>query len=98
MKNIRENDSGFRLGGDEFLVLIHTDSYKVVSDICENIQLSVTEVQGFTFYLTLSMGIAFRSEVVKNKSFFELSDQRMYKKKKFKETINIIKNSTKQLG
>lgn len=81
-KSIRSEDYAFRFGGDEFLLVLTNVTKETADQILERIEISLLEVQGYTFPLTLSKGWALRSEGKSNTDILELADQRMYEAKR----------------
>ena len=60
-ENIREADTAFRFGGEEFLVLLYECEEEMVMNIAEKIRLAfekapISSNNGSTFYKTLSVG------------------------------------------
>lgn len=82
-KSIRSEDYAFRLGGDEFLLILANVDSETAYQICERIEASLLEVQGYAaFPLTISKGCALRSEGISTTDVLELADQRMYEAKR----------------
>ena len=81
-KSIRAMDYSFRLGGDEFLLLLPSVDSAIVSQICARIESALREVQGYAFQITVSTGYALRSESASATAVLELADQRMYSAKR----------------
>jgi diguanylate cyclase (GGDEF)-like protein len=81
-KSIRSEDYAFRLGGDEFLLILANVDRETAYQTCEHIEASLLEVQGYAFPLTISKGCAFRSEGISTTDVLELADQRMYEAKR----------------
>ncbi|HPF86752.1 MAG TPA: GGDEF domain-containing protein [Candidatus Limiplasma sp.] len=82
--NIRTGDRAFRLGGDEFLILLPQVSQAVVAQITSRIETSVQEIQGSAISVSVSTGTAFRWECSNTKELLALADQRMYQNKRSK--------------
>ena len=60
-ENIRDADTAFRFGGEEFLVLLYECEEEMVTNIAEKIRLAfeksaIQSSNGSTFYKTLSVG------------------------------------------
>ena len=81
-KNIRSADYAFRMGGDEFLLVLPGVDETAVLQVCARIKASLRDLQGFAFPLGVSMGHALRSESQSRSAALELADQRMYMAKR----------------
>jgi diguanylate cyclase (GGDEF)-like protein len=77
-KNIRSADYAFRIGGDEFMLLLPNINETAVAQVCARIKASLRDIQGFAFPVAVSMGYALRSESPSGSAALELADQRMY--------------------
>jgi len=82
--NIRTGDRAFRIGGDEFLLLLSQVNATIAQQICSRIETTVSKLDGYAFSVTISTGCAFRSECTSAKELLPLSDRRMYQNKRSK--------------
>ena len=82
--NIRTGDHAFRLGGDEFLIVLPQVTHAIAEQICSRIEKGVSALHGYAFPLTISAGCAFRSECADTKELLAMADQRMYQNKRAK--------------
>lgn len=62
-ESIRESDTAFRFGGEEFLILLHQCEESMVENIAQKIRLTFEKApipgsNGASFYKTLSIGTA----------------------------------------
>ena len=74
----------FRIGGDEFLLLLSQVNATIAQQICSRIETTVSKLDGYAFSVTISTGCAFRSECTSAKELLPLSDRRMYQNKRSK--------------
>lgn len=85
-KNFRENDLVGRIGGDEFMVYLETDSTDAVLQKAGKINEAVREpvmVDGINIQMSCSIGIAFASpQMFDYESLFAAADQSLYQVKK----------------
>lgn len=84
-------DGLYRLGGDEFLILLNLDHKKdielIVNRLSENLTLFNREKKyAFNLSLSLGMQVTSLSSMVKLSTFIDDLDQRMYEAKKSKKT------------
>jgi diguanylate cyclase (GGDEF)-like protein len=77
-KSIRSEDYAFRLGGDEFLIVLPNVNKGTAYQICARIESVLREIQGYAFPLIVSKGCALRSESASTTELIELADRRMY--------------------
>ena len=74
-----------RYGGDEFTVLIHTDSDAVIADIaqrmCDNLH-KLNADAGAPYDLTVSVGCVRADRSTELKALIEAADQKLYEEKK----------------
>lgn len=89
-KEIREGqDYIFRYGGDEFLLLYRNTSPETVDFRMRKVQQQLQELSNtpeYPFVLSVSYGIASRSEAKNLKETVMLADERMYERKQKKKT------------
>lgn len=81
-ENIRAADYAFRIGGDEFMLVLPSVNGASVSQVCARIETALRRTHGFAFPLRVSMGYALRSESPSRAAALELADQRMYAAKR----------------
>lgn len=84
--NIRTTDRFFRIGGDEFiLVLSHTKSTDALTLICslkDKIQSHILEYKGIEIKMSASFGYAqYKDDALELKELIKTADDRMYKEK-----------------
>lgn len=91
-KSIRASDHAFRLGGDEFLLMLSNADKTTAHQICARIETALYEIQVCAFPVTVSMGWALRSESVSTTVAWELADQRMYQAKRSQNAAEISKD------
>lgn len=82
LKSIRPEDFAFRLGGDEFLLLLPNGDKQIADKIYKHISAEVQQLDGDPFPLTVSYGYALRSEGASTTEVLALADQRMYDNKR----------------
>jgi diguanylate cyclase (GGDEF)-like protein len=93
-KCLRETDIVGRIGGDEFLALVITDSNTVVENLGERIRKACEEINessGKPFYVELSVGmIGFDYGTDTNiQTIIAQADTKLYENKKFrKKSVN----------
>lgn len=82
--SIRKNDLVFRIGGDEFLVLLPNTPEKIVQDIAQNIQEKSTEVtKNYSFPTGISVGYSsIETFPFSIEKLIVDADQSMYQNKK----------------
>jgi diguanylate cyclase (GGDEF)-like protein/PAS domain S-box-containing protein len=86
-KCLRENDSAYRYGGEEFTLLLPMTSYEEGIVIAQRIQTELSKENFSPFpnkkvYLTVSIGLSQYQSKEDIKSFVQRVDQLMYKVKK----------------
>ena len=77
-ENIRSADYAFRIGGDEFMLVLPNVNGTSVLQVCTRIEAALRDINGFSFPIGVSMGYALRSESSSSTAALELADQRMY--------------------
>ena len=86
MDNIRSSDSCFRIGGEEFIILLPETDIRGAWRTAEKIRLSVenTQFQGVEHRLTVSIGIAASNEngPAENEELLQRADQALYTAKR----------------
>jgi diguanylate cyclase (GGDEF) domain len=87
--NIRAIDYAFRVGGDEFLIVLSCKSIETALNICTKINLALNEDLGFTFKISISSGYEIRSNGHSITDILERADKHMYQNKKI-PIINLI--------
>lgn len=76
--------SYYRMGGDEFLVIVHEKNFDAIPDCIEHMKvLEATKSKELNFCIESSYGIAYRSEVPEGTTakVYSLADQKMYQMK-----------------
>jgi len=81
-KCIRAGDYAFRMGGDEFLLILFNVDQETVNRISNRIRDALGEIHEYDFSITVSGGYAMRREHSDPTSLLELADRRMYEDKK----------------
>ncbi len=86
-KCVRKQDITFRLGGDEFMVVVSDVDHKLaIASCCEKILTSIQapfEIDGDTFFISASIGVTFYPEDSNNtEELVRYADQAMYASKK----------------
>lgn len=80
--SIRDSDSIFRFGGDEFAVLVEDGSDQSLSIIEDRItQTTQNDVVLAQYKVSCSLGACFMNRADNEQSFFERTDQALYRKK-----------------
>ncbi len=79
--SIRAQDFAFRLGGDEFLVVLPDADEALTRQICDRIKTALKDVHGYAFPVTASVGMAMRSQCPNTTELLDLADKRMYQDK-----------------
>lgn len=93
--SIRKKDSVYRVGGDEFLVIIFSGEHQIIDDIIKRIDKKFNEFNlstEFPFKLSYSMGkgIFEENKHTNINDFFEQLDFMMYDQKRdFKEKVKL---------
>jgi len=84
-KCVREEDSVFRYGGDEFVVLVKNANENTLRTVIERIKKSFEEpvkINGNTFRISVSIGFSlYPRESQSLKKAIEIADKRMYEEK-----------------
>ena len=93
-KTVRDKDSVFRWGGDEFVVILPDASPEVVTIVAERIRVAV-ETYGL-YSMTVSIGIA---KIINENVGTALAeaDKAMYEAKKIKNSISTYKEDPDRL-
>jgi diguanylate cyclase (GGDEF)-like protein len=100
LKNLlRQNDTVFRYGGDEFICILPDSDYKQAANISKRF-IQQCKTREFTkIRLTLSIGIASSPENAKDwNSLFEIADRNLYSAKRHgRDQIGIFEEEKKVL-
>lgn len=81
-QSVRDSDSLFRFGGDEFAVLVESASKESLDVIYQRIQHNVANESYLSKYnVSCSLGATFMNRADTEQSFFERADQALYRKK-----------------
>ncbi len=87
---VRVSDYLFRIGGDEFAVILSNSSIDVGHVVAKKIQddflTHPLQVESKTFFVSISIGVANSAETNTTKQLYKLADERMYTQKQFKDT------------
>lgn len=78
---IRSSDYAMRYGGDEFLILLSNTKKEVSRLVFERIEAAARVIPGYSFPVTVSIGLAMRSECTTTDETIALADKRMYEDK-----------------
>lgn len=89
-ENVRSADYAFRIGGDEFMLVLPNVNRANVSQICTRIEAALSGINGFSFPVRASIGCGLRSEASSSDALLELADQRMYAAKRDQGIITHI--------
>lgn len=84
-RNIKEEDLAFRWGGEEFLVVVKTNSemvVKIAERIRKTIEKQLIEYKDKKIKITVTIGVAEYKENRTAKYLFELADENLYKGKR----------------
>jgi two-component system cell cycle response regulator len=87
-KYVRDTDTVFRYGGDEFVAVLSASDLKTAQSVAERIRKSIEkksflESEGLNLHFTVSIGIAMFPEHAKSKKeIIDAADQAMYNAKK----------------
>ncbi len=89
VKNIKVKDSAFRIGGDEFVLIIDSTSQNVAGAIEQRIKGKIDKInslEGNPYQLSMSFGHVFYEgqEAVSFASLLKQADESMYQNKKLK--------------
>ena len=84
-QHTRDEDFVIRYGGDEFLVVLKGMTNESVLEILERIEHPESCRKMLDFDITISRGIAKRSEADSPEALIALADQRMYEEKEAKK-------------
>jgi len=80
--SVRDSDSVFRFGGDEFAIIVEEASAESLNVIEARIQEAISHDEFLTKYnVSCSLGYTFMRKDDDETSFFERSDQALYKQK-----------------
>jgi len=80
--SVRDSDSVFRFGGDEFAIIVEEASKESLHVIESRIQSAINASAFLTKYLVeCSLGCTFMNRIDNEKSFFERADQALYQQK-----------------
>jgi len=80
--SVRDSDSIFRFGGDEFVVLIESAAKESLDVICHRIQQALTLDEFLQEYqISCSLGGTYMHRADSPESIFERADQALYRKK-----------------
>ncbi len=81
--SVRDSDSLFRFGGDEFVILVEDACEKSLEIIEERISLAIQADPLLTKYnVSCSLGLTFMNRADNEHSFFERADAMLYRRKK----------------
>lgn len=80
--SVRESDSVFRFGGDEFVILVEDASKESLDIINHRVKKAMAKDATLAKYqLTCSLGATFMKRTDSAESFFERADQALYERK-----------------
>lgn len=80
--SVREQDTVFRIGGDEFVIIVENSRDGTLSDICSRIQRQCNlSREDHRQEVSLSFGICLSSEVSDPNEILSVADKRMYEDK-----------------
>jgi diguanylate cyclase (GGDEF)-like protein/PAS domain S-box-containing protein len=84
-KTCRPNDTAFRVGGDEFTIILHDTDLQNARKQAERVRIaaegSPLHMDGRDFPMTLSIGVASFDEHDNGKEFIHTADSRLYRSK-----------------
>ena len=79
---IRLADRAFRLGGEEFLVLLHGTSANQAKQVAEELRMTIAALQSIPNYpVTVSIGVAELQPLESWKDWMKRSDDSLYRAK-----------------
>ena len=81
LDTVRASDYAIRYGGDEFLILLANAKRDVSHLVIDRIESSIHKIPDFPFSVTVSIGMALRSECESVSDLIVLADKRMYEDK-----------------
>lgn len=82
----RENDSIYRIGGDEFVILMPNTGYDHASEALSRLKTNVKEQNNINGALFVSFGLATASDPAELSSLTANADRNMYKNKRKKQS------------
>lgn len=84
-QNVRKQDKVFRIGGEEFAVILpltHTEAMHLSEKLRSNIEQTTFDVEEHSIRLTISIGVSTKDETHPSfKALFETADKALYKAK-----------------
>ena len=84
-RTCRSNDTAFRVGGDEFTIILHDTKLHTARKQAERIRIAAEEsplqMNGRNYPMTLSIGVASFDEHADSKEFIHAADNRLYRSK-----------------
>lgn len=90
--SIRDSDSAFRFGGDEFAILVEQANENVLTLIETRINQTLSNDEMLAKYnITCSLGATFMTRADNEHSFFERADNNLYKQKNQQAHLKLIK-------
>ena len=82
----RENDSIYRIGGDEFVILMPNTGYEHASEALSRLKANVKEQNNINGALFVSFGLATASDPAELSTLTATADRNMYKNKRKKQS------------
>ncbi len=96
--SVRKSDEVYRMGGDEFIIVLDETNYEEAMHIMRSIFSDKNTVNHFEFDIVISYGVASRSEIDGEvRSLTHLADQRMYHSKKEKGKVPPVRSNASKI-
>ncbi|MGX8795197.1 GGDEF domain-containing protein [Fusibacter sp. JL298sf-3] len=96
--SVRKSDEVYRMGGDEFIIILDETNYEEAMYIMRSIFSDKNTVNHFEFDIVISYGVASRSEIDGEvRSLTHLADQRMYHSKKEKGKVRPARSNASKI-
>ncbi|MEM5947035.1 GGDEF domain-containing protein [Spirochaetia bacterium 38H-sp] len=93
-ESLRENDSGYRYGGEEFAILLPETCEEAAMAVAERLRLACSQlgvtVQDKTVFITVSIGVAEYKKDENLQDFLKRADRAMYRAKELGKNMAIL--------